>query len=192
MNSSILGSIQLTGGQYKKVLVPFVLRLVPGAEAIVAVVGILVLKSARGIDEPVFESKIPVRTDILGVYDIDELLRLTGQHITQFGIWLGGIIEFGLARIEEIEVVRMPARVPSRLHPGSEYQVTGRRAQVAQVDPGIGAGYFTGEVENGGVQFLQPAGIEITEIDGDGIVLSVLERILFAASAPATDITKPA
>jgi len=108
LQSSVVSGCQLAGYEYKEVLVTLVLRPVPGAEAIVIVVGILVLEGAHGIDKPIFEGSIPVRGDILRGLYIDDLFRLTSQQISQLRVWFSCIIKFRVLYFKGIEVVGMP------------------------------------------------------------------------------------
>lgn len=90
--TSIVARSDLIAHQYKEILIALVLRLIPGMQPDIAVIGIRIAKSAYGIDQAEFKPDIPVGTDILRMYHTDELLGLGTQEITQLCIRPGGIV----------------------------------------------------------------------------------------------------
>ncbi len=54
-------------------------------------IGILIVESARGINEPVLEKSVPVFVDVLRMHQIDHLFRMAADQIAQFRIGFRGI-----------------------------------------------------------------------------------------------------
>ncbi len=165
------------------------MRLIPGRDPESIVIGILIRQRARCIDQPVLEHEIPVRPDVLSMEYADELLRLARQHITKLRIRLGRIVELGLVNRESIYIEGMETRIEAGLHPRRKRKITRGRSEIAEIDPVIRSWDLRPKIQDVRIQVIQPAGIQVTIMDGYGIVLPVNQRIrpLLAAAATAAE-----
>jgi hypothetical protein len=92
--------------------------------------------------------------------------------------------EFCFIHRENVRIVCMPSGIPARLPEWVKDQVPGGISGITQVNISWRNRVAPVEIINGRIQLQQPAGIEITVIDGNGIIHAMLETI--PSSRPAT------
>lgn len=193
--TAIVPRSDLIAHQYKEILIALVLRLIPGMQPDIAVIGVRIAKSAYGIDQAEFKPDIPVGTDILRMYHADELLRLGTQEITQLGKRPGGIVQLRLLYFEKVQIIGMQTRIPPREHTGGEEQIAGRRSIVAQIDPQGRLRHLSGKIIDRRIQLEITGAVEVPVIQRDRVRLTMRKRISTtspSSSSPAPKIAEPA
>lgn len=88
----------------------------------------------------------------------------------------------------------MQTRIPSREHTGTEKQIAGRGAVVAQIDPQGRLRHLPGKIIDRGIQFEIAGAVEVPVIQRDSIRLTMRKRVSatsLPSSSPASKTAEP-